>query len=67
MKILSILIFILVAMCSCKKTSNCYECTFGTINGNSEAPQTYCGQNPEQHQFKDNQGNPLYIIECHHE
>jgi len=62
-----LIIVLAVGFISCKKTSNCYECSFGVMNGVKPNPQIYCGRNPEQHIFTDKDNNILQVIECKHE
>ncbi len=59
MKRIILSVLITAALISCKKDNpgNCYDCTFGTVNGVTPPPQEYCGDMP--HNFTDAQGNPL--------
>jgi len=55
-KLLLILLIPVVASCT-KDRGNCYNCTFGTSNGQQPPAIEYCG--PMPHTFKDAQGNDL--------
>lgn len=45
-------------LCSCSKNHDqCYNCTFGYVNGHKPADREVCGELPTQ--FTDEAGNPL--------
>lgn len=53
-----LMIIAILFMASCSKSNpGCYTCEFGNVNGHTHDPVEWCGD--PQHQFTDDQGNPL--------
>ena len=52
-----IVIFILILLVSCKKNTQCYECSFGIVNGVQRPPERWCGE--PDHIFTDDSGNAI--------
>jgi len=46
MKKVLIIILLATGFLSCKKSGQCYTCSFGTINGYQPPPEEYCGPMP---------------------
>jgi len=40
------LLILLVLAAGCKKSGQCYDCRFGTVNGYQPPPEEYCGPLP---------------------
>ncbi len=55
--ILTALVIILFA--SCKKTSQCYNCTYGTVNGYTRPPDVQCNGDINSYKPQDAQGNDI--------
>ncbi len=60
MKKIILVVLITAFLMSCKKSSQCYHCTFGVgPNGTIPPPETYCGPDGASHIFVDSFGNRL--------
>lgn len=50
-------IMLVATLFSCKKNRQCYDCSFGILNGVQRPPEVWCGD--PNHVFTDNSGNAL--------